>query len=117
MGNEETILDNFTVMHKDEAVVRVEYKNDVPIIIKFTDNPMKQPFLGDYSLERQVYDLCKSRCYEDCRADLKNILHEAGMDTNDPFEWCRKTHGVTYEDLFWMKFDGEEISWDDVKVR
>jgi len=37
------------------------------------------------------------------------------MKSNDPWEWNRKTHGVTWEDFFWIKFDGESISWEDVR--
>ena len=45
------------------------------------------------------------------------ILAAHGLTENNPYEWCRKTHGVMYNDFWWIKFPGETIKWDDVKVR
>ena len=66
---------------------------------------------------KRVYDFLKSRCYEDERADLKEILDQAGLKSNNPWKWARITHGVTYEDFFWIKFDGEILTWEEVKIR
>ena len=88
----------YHIMHKDIPVADV-YTNEHHI---FTE---------------RFYMFMKDRCYEDGRADLPQILAAAGMTENDPYEWCKRTHGVTYDDFFWIKYDGEEIAWKDVKLR
>ena len=108
---------NFTVMYKDEAVARVEYSGGSPLIKKYTSLPAKQPFIGNYEPKRMVYDFLKSRCFDNGRADLGKILLAAGLSSNDPYEWCIKTHGVTYDDMFWIKYDGEVLTWTDMNPR
>lgn len=107
---------NFSVMLKNKLVARCEIINKHYHI---TINPnipkplqvfaMKNP--NDY----HVYQFLKSRCYDDSRADLKEILEKAGMKNNNPFEWCKLTHGFVYGDYYWIKFDNEKISWEEVR--
>lgn len=33
------------------------------------------------------------------------------------YKMFRKTHGVDIDDFIWLKFDGEDITWDDIRVR
>lgn len=40
-----------------------------------------------------------------------------GLSENNPWKWCRISHGVTYEDFFWIRFEDEDIQWKDVRVR
>ena len=30
---------------------------------------------------------------------------------------CRQTHGVMYNDFFWLRFNGEKLEFNDVRVR
>ena len=46
------------------------------------------------------YNFLKDRCHEDGRADLHEILAQAGMTENNPYQWVRLTHGVTWDDFF-----------------
>lgn len=110
----------YHIMHMDIPLIDIEtdskhrviaYKKLVP------DSCRMQPFCGDNIHAKRLYDFLKDRCYDDKRSDLPDILAAHGMTTNDPYTWCRKTHGVTYEDFFWIKYDDEEIEWKDVRVR
>ena len=94
----------------DEKHKIISYKKHIP------DKP-GQVFWGDNINSVRVYEFLKSRCYEDGRADLKDILSYHGLDGNNPYEWCRLTHGVTYEDFYWIRYDDEDIEWKDVRIR
>lgn len=115
----ETDMYNFTVMHQNEQVARVQVSDDhrTVRVDKLVPDSIIQPFGGnDLSINR-IYNFLKSRCYEDGRADLQEILCQAGLKDNNPWEWNRITHGVTWEDYLWIKFEGEEISWENVRWR
>ncbi len=108
---------NFTVMHEDDPVAKVTISDDRKKvqIEKIIPDSIIQPFGGtDLSLNR-VYSFLKSRCYEDGRADLQEILNQAGLKENNPWKWNQLTHGVTWEDNLWIKFEGEEINWENVR--
>lgn len=109
----------FTVMHKDEPVAIVELSEDKRKvnIRKLIPDGIRQPFSGNKLDLERVYNFLKNRCYEDGRADLDEILGQEGLTYNNPYKWVKITHGVTYEDLFWIRFPGESLTWEDVRVR
>ena len=107
---------NFTVMYEDHPVTEIslsEDKKDISIK-KIIPDSVFQPFSGNRQDIFRIYDFLKSRCYEDERADLKDILKKAKLKHNNPWEWVKLTHGVTYEDKFWIKFPGEKLKWRDL---
>ena len=110
---------NFTVMHENTPVADVKVSDDhrKVSVIKLVADSIIQPFSGaDLSLDR-VYRFLKSRCYEDGRSDLKEILKQAGMTSNNPWEWNRLTHGVMWDDMWWIRFTDEDLCWEDVRWR
>ena len=109
----------FTVMYMDIPVADVEISEDKKEVSvkKLEPDSYKQPFCGTRTDIFRIYDFLESRCYEHGRADLPVILKAFGMEKNDPWEWIKKTHGVTYEDCFWIRFPGEKLKWEDVKLR
>lgn len=109
----------FTIMYRNEAAAEVLISDDKKevTIKKLIPDSLKQPFGGNKLDLERIYDFLKSRCYEDGRVDLPEILSQAGLKSNNPWQWMRITHGVTYDDMFWIKFPGEDLRWEDVKVR
>ena len=109
----------FTVLHMDEPVANVWVSADHKQvrIDKLIPDGFKQPFCGGKLDTFRVYQFLKDRCYEDGRGDLQEILAQAGMSSNDPWEWVKHSHGVTYEDFWWIRFPGEQLTWKDVRVR
>lgn len=109
----------FTVMCMDKPVANVEISDDKKTvkIEKLIPDSILQPFSGKKQDIERVYQFLKGRCYEDGRADLKEILNQAGLKNNNPWEWMKITHGVTYEDTYWIRFPGETLTWKEVKVR
>lgn len=94
----------------DELNKVIDFKKFVP------DGPM-QPFWGNNITTERFYDFLHDRCYEDGYLGLKDVLHNAGLSSNNPYLWNRRTHGVSFEDFFWIRYDDENIKWDDVRVQ
>lgn len=108
-------MKNYHIFYKDELVMDVSFDSNTLIIKKYTDNVFKLPFVTE---SRECFhSFIKSRCYEDGRADLSEILAKVGMKTNNPYEWVEKTHGLNYADFFWIKLDGDNTTYDEVKIR
>ena len=109
---------DFSVYFKDELVsdVHIDTEKNETSIKRYVLGP-KQPFMCDRQDIYYIYDFLESRCFENGRPDLPKILAAHGLTENNPYEWCRKTHGVMYNDFWWIKFPVETIKWDDVKVR
>lgn len=110
---------NFVVMHRNTPVANVRVSDDRKEvnIQKLVPDSIMQPFGGtDLSLNR-VYNFLKSRCYEDNRSGLDEILVQANLTSNDPWKWNKITHGVTWEDELWIKYENEDLDWEDVRWR
>lgn len=110
----------YHIMNKDMQIIDIETDrlNRVISYHKYISDTPMQIFWGEVTTKR-FYDFLKDRCYEDGRADLEDILRYHGLSSNNPYEWVRLTHGVTYEDFVWIKFDDDpkNIKWKDVNIR
>lgn len=109
----------YHIMHMNTPVIDIitNENNTSLTYTKFVPDSPKQPFWGENITIARFYNFLKSRCYEDSRRDLPEILAYHGLKSNNPYEWVKISHGVTYEDFFWIKFDNECITWEDVKIR
>ena len=86
----------------DDVFVSDDHKTIIYIV--YEPPGMTQPFSGGTLDLYRFYRFLKSRCFEDCRADLQEILEAMELPDNNPWEFVKKTHGATYEDHFWIKF-------------
>lgn len=110
-------ITKYTIMYKNIPVLKLIYQgNRLLDSTLLTDNKLMMPIIGTID-EMRVYNFFKSRCYEDDREDLSEILAQAGLSDNNPWKWVAVTHGVTYEDFWWVKINEEDVEWEQVKVR
>ena len=81
----------------------------------FTDNVLMQ-FLGknEPTIEN-VLKFMRYRCFPEERQDVKILLRMLGLSTYSPLDICLKTHGRLTCDHFWIRFDGEKLTWNDLK--
>lgn len=109
---------DFSVFFEDELVADVKMDTDKnkSSIKRYVMGP-KQPFMCDRQDIPYIYDFLLSRCYENGRADLQEILAAHGLTDNDPYAWNRITHGANYSDFWWIRFSSEKFTWKDVKIR
>lgn len=107
---------DFDVMLFDDLIAKVRFIEGKAHIIKVCQNRLLQVFAMDNPGINDIYMFLKSRCYEDGRGDLKEILEAANMESNNPWEWCKLTHGLSYGDYYWIRLKGENLKWEDVKL-
>ncbi|MDE6314188.1 MAG: hypothetical protein K2M46_11345 [Lachnospiraceae bacterium] len=106
----------FDIYHSYEKVGRIEIVNNV---LKKNEviNPdlWVHPFPNSKTLE-QILGALKQRilCPERCTPDM---LASMGLTEYNVYDILKNTHGVDSDDFVWFKFDGENITWDDVRVR
>ena len=110
-------VSDFTVLYKDLPVAEVLISGTDIKIKKYVSDSCIQPFGGERQDMARVYEFLESRCYENGRMDLEEILAQVGMSWNNPWEWVYLTHGVTWEDYLWIRFPGEDLQWEDVRIR
>ncbi len=107
----------FETYWKDELTSRVIVHNNHVYIKRYVLHPVKQIFPTN---ETDVYTLSKileGRCWERGRKDIDNILNKLNIKYYNPLDIVRKTHGVSYNDFIWIKFEGEKLDWEDIKPR
>ena len=84
----------------------------------YTDNILILPF---GALESPNYlafvDFLESRCPPRERANIKELLSDWGLLEYDPLAIVKRTHGLMYADFIWVRFDDEDITYDEIKVR
>ncbi len=104
------------VYHRDEKVGRLEIadgkliKNEV-----YTDKLIFHPFPNSKTF-KNIASILKSRviCRERCTDEM---LESMGLKEYNVYDILRSTHGVDIDDFIWFKFDGEDITWEDVRAR
>jgi len=98
----------------DELVALVNVKNNRAKVQRFTEHPVKQIFRDDELDVFKLSSILETRCWlRDCR-NIDNYLKKLDIQYYDPLAIVRKTHGVSYNDFLWFRFNGESLTWKDV---
>lgn len=104
------------VYHRNEKIGRLEIingkliKNEV-----YTDELIIHPFPRSTTFE-SITAILKERVICEARCD-EFMLKSMGLDHYNVYDILRVTHGVDIDDFIWFKFDDEDITWEDVRVR
>lgn len=109
----------FSVMWKNEKTADVSISEDRKTveIKKYTDDICKMPFGGNNDTIERVYNFISGRWISISRPDVMERLKDLGLSEYNPWEIIKKTHGIMWEDSLWIRFDGENIAWEDVRIR
>ncbi len=109
----------FDWMMRDEVYANVAIDCDSQIVVcrELRKNVWEQ-FLGkkEHTLQN-VYDMLESRCVERTRDDIGDFLRYYDLKKYNAYLLCRKTHGVSSQDFFWIRWYGENIRWDNIRIR
>ena len=62
-------------------------------------------------------EFISTRCFPYERGNRKALLKIWGLDEYDPMAIVRKTHGVMNDDFLWLLFEGETLTFEDVRMR
>lgn len=104
----------FYLYNKNELLSHVIVKNNHVTAENFTNSRIFTPFLVDNITVDTVMHFFNNRCFEPSRPDKKELLNRLDLDTYNSIEIVRKTHGVMAEDYCWVRFAGEDITYDEL---
>lgn len=109
-----------TYMYKNEPVAEIttSIDSDKVFVYQIRHELMDKPFGGLSEVSSAMLEeFLESRCFPRERHSCKQLLKELGLDIYDPLSIVLKTHGQQYDDYYWLKFEGAEVDWDDIKMR
>ncbi len=99
---------------KNQPVSMVSVRGREVLVKKFIEHPVKQIFSQEKMDIFALSKLLQSRCWEEDRVGMSDILKRLGLTHYDPLAIVKKTHGVSYNDFLWFEFDNEHLRWEDV---
>lgn len=108
---------SFEVYWKDELTAKVRVKGKDVYVSSYSDQPGKRLFPAGKISRFQLNEILKTRCWDEGRPDINELLRVRGIKEYNPLEIVRKTHGVSWNDFIWLRFPGEQITAKDVLVR
>lgn len=105
-------------MYGRETIAKVTVCNKKVTVENYSDDWVLRPFgVFDNPSYEQFKDWLEQRCFPKTRHNCKELLKSGGIDYYNPLEIVEKTHGAMVDDLFWIRFEGEDLTWDDVNPR
>ena len=114
-GKEKIPIKDFKVMWEDEIVADVEIQGNEASIKRYSTNVAKQIFYADKMHIFELGEIIKTRCWEKNRADCEQLLSLIQLDEYNPYEIVKKTHGLMVQDPIWFCFEGEKLTYKEVK--
>ena len=109
----------YTYMMGDNKVTDIiENSNGVIDFINYSDDILDTAF-GIKKSPVSVEDLekfFKRRCFPETRGNVKRILKTLGVGFYSPRLIVQKTHGVMFDDIYWIRFEGEDnLKYSEVR--
>ncbi len=107
-------------MNKDDIVSEIEYSfiSETVLLTNYISDIIVLPFgIITKPTFSQFLEFLESRCFPKTRYNVKALLDYLGLQCYEPYDIVRKTHGIQNEDTCWIRFEGEELKYDDVKFR
>lgn len=109
----------FDWMYKDEVYAHVTIDTTSGLVTcEELQSDVCEMFLGKRPKEiKYVLQALEARCVDRNRPDISDFLKYYGIKEYNPYELCLRTHGVSKADYHWVRWHGESLKWDDVRVR
>lgn len=105
----------FDVLNKNILLAHVEIIDNKVNVIRYVENVL-QPF-GKEGMEIPISfinSFLEDRCFNKNRPDKNEILEYLGLDSHNPLEIVKKTHGRILGDFTWIRFLDETLVWEDL---
>lgn len=96
--------------------VFVDYRKQSVEVKNFTDDIVLQAFGRRKITTSTIDEFFRERVFPETRVNCKEILRQMGFKNYDAESIARKTHGILYNDLWWLRFDDEDLKWEDIKI-
>lgn len=109
---------SFTIMYRNKRIADVAIHEGKLITCILYDGSC--PYFYREGLDitmEMMYTFLESRIPPPDRDNIDQILSFYGLKEYNVYELCKKTHGVDCTDCCWIRFTGENITWEDVKPK
>ena len=104
-------------MTMDKVSTKIVVQGKKVFFENYTDDFIDRAF-GNYespvSLKR-FEELLEERCFPRTRGNAKEVLKSLGLDTYNVYEIVKRTHGAMFDDTYWFKFEGEDLTYKELK--
>ena len=100
---------DFSLYYDDLLVADVFSDENEVHINRYEKSPGMQLFYKDEMTRYELGEILESRCWDSHRENIDAYLGRLKLNNYDPYEICKRTHGIMLQDLFWMKFLGEKF--------
>lgn len=107
----------FQVLWKDRITAEVEIKDNKAHIKKYDPDPIRHLFPWEDTDAYHVAEILEGRCWPRNRDNINDLLHACGLKEYDVMGIIKATHGCMYNDEIWIRFEGENLTYDDVNLR
>ena len=114
-------MERMTVMMKDNPMLSIEL--DGLNIRSTIINEEAREHLGlkailPESINIKVFDAwLRYRLPDPTRDDIDLILKKYDVPDFLPYQMCKKSHGIRIQDFFWIKWEGEQVTYNDIRIR
>lgn len=108
----------FDVLLKDRVLhsVKIDFGSGKCHIQTFTDIQMEKEFMKDTLNLKEMLVWVESRCFMECGKYGRYVLSLKGMTEYNPYEVIKVTHGIMSHDLRWIRFKGEDLTYEQAKM-
>ena len=112
------VLD-FEILNKNDVIahVIVDRENQIVDVKQYTDHPVHKQFKQKEITMQDIAKWLRGRCFPETRFNKDQLLQDLGLRTYSPLSIVKKTHGLQFEDYYWVRFQGERLCYDDIKIR
>ena len=98
------------------AIINVDFENETVNVNNLKEHIMFKPFGVHNKISMSdFYEFLEFRCFPRTRVNTKEIL-SGKLYGYEPLLIVRETHGVMADDCFWLRFDDEDLNWEDVNI-
>ena len=111
-----TLRYEFDFLDRDNVSTNVKYFSDGSVEIEnFTDDIVLRAFgVREVVTEKDLEEFLEDRSVPRSRANIRQLMKDANMQFYNPIEWVRLNHGTMCDDTQWVRFAGENLTWEDV---
>ena len=113
-------MNKMQYMYKNRLVAEYAFdvaKNKV-YITQVGQELMDKPFGDLKAVSMKVFEnFLESRCFPKQRHGCGDLLNALELETYDPFAIVAKTYGRQWDDYYWLKYEGDETIYDNIKLR
>lgn len=107
----------FEVMWKDRVAAEVEVKDNRAYIKKYDSNPIHCLFPYEETDAYHIAEILEGRCWPRDRGNIDDLLRACGLDSYDVMGIIKATHGRMYNDYTWIRFEDENYTYEQMKLR